>query len=147
MSRPMEEWPGLLRADWRVMSKDSISFWLAAILCYNKLLKLFERHPIVDFASVVERQNAAMYLFGQFSSYISHNYTPHSSFQFYPIPTFPPSSLFVHSFIHTVGLNIVFKRNVGQNLHINKWTIFMALAENELSLFERSAAATVGVLI
>ncbi len=34
------------------------------------------------------------------------------------------------------------KRNVGQNLRINKWYIFMMLAENELPLFERSAAAT-----
>ncbi len=100
MSRPMEEWPGLLRADWRVMSKDSISFWLTAILCYNKLLKLFERRPIVDFASVVERQNAAMYLFGQFSSYISHNYTPHSSFQVLP-NSHIPSVKFVCSFIHS----------------------------------------------
>ncbi len=34
------------------------------------------------------------------------------------------------------------KRNVGQNLRINKWYIFMMLPENELPLFERPAAAT-----
>ncbi len=37
---------------------------------------------------------------------------------------------------------IILKRNVGQNLRINKWYIFMMLPENELPLFERPAAAT-----
>ncbi len=72
--------------DWQRFYKKSLT------------LNLFERSPIADFASLVERQTAATYFLvfawqiaSQFSSYISHNYTPPSLFQFNLILTFPPS--------------------------------------------------------
>ncbi len=49
---------------------------------------------------------------------------------------------FVHSFIHTYSRLEHFLEKELQNLRINKCTIFMMLAENELPLFERPAAAT-----
>jgi len=59
-------------------------------------LKLFELSPITDFASAnCCNLRISCYLLGeiasQLASYISHNYTPHSLFQFNLIPTFPPA--------------------------------------------------------
>ncbi len=50
----------------------------------------FQLSPIADFACVVEKQTAATFID------ISHNFTPHSLFQFNIIPTFPPVELNIY---------------------------------------------------
>ncbi len=53
----------------------------------------FQLSPIADFACVKDKLL-------QPSSYISHNFTPHSLFQFNIIPTFPPVELNIYIYIY-----------------------------------------------
>ncbi len=62
----MEEWAGLdsglLRDDWRVCRKTASPFDWQQFCTIKKSLKLFELSPIAEFASVFERQTAAVFL-------------------------------------------------------------------------------------
>ncbi len=114
----MGEWAGLdsglLRDDWRVCRKTASPFdwqrfctikscwcWSYSSTVPSRILQVYSKDKLL--------QPISWYLLGgiasQFSSYISHNYTLHSLFQFNLISTFPLSSLisfldslFIHSY-------------------------------------------------